>query len=906
MSYSIRILTVLIFISICSQGFAAPADSTLLVSVFCKETLAPLPYAQIRLYQKNYTVSGITNERGELVHRGNISLIDSLRVSMVGYQSVLRTYKGEHQVKVLLPVEDKLLPEVYVTAQETNVLQTTSTITREALTHIQPSSFTDIMALIPGHRSSDPNLSRINSIQLRVASGGGKDYATSSLGTAFIVDGATISSVANRQTTSTSVWQRGGLESIGLGVDMRSIPTDDIEQVEIIRGVPSVKYGNIVSGVVNIKRSIGSQDLATRIKNDLQSTLISVSKGWKHKENVSTLSLGYLSSNADPRTPFQSFRRINTSLRHRMWILQDEEKYLTWHQHIDLGTTIDNIKQDPEININPDDYFFSRNSNLSLAQKLTFSMTGKALKRLEIDFNASIAPQKIKKIETIITSSPLSVVTEKATGEHQGVFLPKRFLWETEVDGVPLSLNANLTSTWQIIRSLEITNGITFQFDKNIGKGERLASLDERGTKPRREQAPFRELPAIKMLSAYLEATHSIKLPLQMRLKMAYGLRLQSLIALGDIYTINNKPFIDPRANIQLDLPTLGKSPSAYRSSLHFAIGILTLMPTSAYLFSDPLYYDISELQYVDESSGTKLSRYKTYLFDRNNYKITPARNRKWEVRYVSTFKKWNLSIVYFQELMTNGFRSTNNVYPIEYNRYTYSPSLHQLSSEPIKSLALIRTTENGSATQKEGIEFTATSPRYSSTDIRLSINGAWLKTIYYNTLDVKEQGGGIVNGKEVSEVGIYTHEERKQTSILNTSCLMDIWLPNVGLSLSLGIESSWFIHEQNTYPDRIPKAYIDLSGQERPYTKESQKDPKLSQLIRQNSPYLDTGHNVPFASDINLKASKAFFNKQLLVALFVNRIWSYAPDYDNGGVTIRRVRKPYFGLELNYRLGAK
>ena len=35
---------------------------------------------------------------------------------------------------------------------------------------------------------------------------------------------------------------------------MRSISTDDIESVEVIRGIPSVEFGNLTSGVVNIKK----------------------------------------------------------------------------------------------------------------------------------------------------------------------------------------------------------------------------------------------------------------------------------------------------------------------------------------------------------------------------------------------------------------------------------------------------------------------------------------------------------------------------------------------------------------------------------------------------------------------------------------------------------------------------
>ena len=36
---------------------------------------------------------------------------------------------------------------------------------------------------------------------------------------------------------------------VSYGVDMREIPTDNIEKVEVVRGIPSVKYGELTSGL---------------------------------------------------------------------------------------------------------------------------------------------------------------------------------------------------------------------------------------------------------------------------------------------------------------------------------------------------------------------------------------------------------------------------------------------------------------------------------------------------------------------------------------------------------------------------------------------------------------------------------------------------------------------------------
>ena len=120
--------------------------------------------------------------------------------------------------------------------------------------HLQPSSFTDLMSLLPGGVTKDPEMGSVNRIDLRSASGmtQNDDYATAALGTAFVVDGVRLNTDADMQITPDA--NRTSRISTGKGVDMRSLSTDDIESVEIVRGIPSVEYGELTSGLVSIKR----------------------------------------------------------------------------------------------------------------------------------------------------------------------------------------------------------------------------------------------------------------------------------------------------------------------------------------------------------------------------------------------------------------------------------------------------------------------------------------------------------------------------------------------------------------------------------------------------------------------------------------------------------------------------
>ena len=111
---------------------------------------------------------------------------------------------------------------------------------------------------------------------MRAVSVSGDNYNTSSLGTRFLIDGVPVNNDANLQTTP--AYSNYGSSFVNAGVDMRTITTEDVESVEIIRGIPSVEYGDLTSGLVNIKRRKGGNDTRARFKADMKSKLFYLGK----------------------------------------------------------------------------------------------------------------------------------------------------------------------------------------------------------------------------------------------------------------------------------------------------------------------------------------------------------------------------------------------------------------------------------------------------------------------------------------------------------------------------------------------------------------------------------------------------------------------------------------------------
>ena len=111
-----------------------------------------------------------------------------------------------------------------------------------------------------------------------------------------------------------------GSSFVGAGVDMRSISTDNIKSVEIVRGIPSVEYGDLTSGLVKIERKQGGKEFEARFKADMSSYLLSIGKGFEWSRNKDrrwtfNADLSYLDTHNDPRNTRQNYKRLTGSVR---------------------------------------------------------------------------------------------------------------------------------------------------------------------------------------------------------------------------------------------------------------------------------------------------------------------------------------------------------------------------------------------------------------------------------------------------------------------------------------------------------------------------------------------------------------------------------------------------------------
>lgn len=239
-----------------------------------------------------------------------------LEFALLGYETlkVPVTVNGDVlNLGVELPISSLSLDAVVVTAKEGGEITSASKITKQTIEHIQPSSLTDVMQLLPGSVTENPSLTQVGALSIRDIG----HNAANAAGTALIVDGASFSNDANMQMLSTSTAMGGGESNVaataGSGVDARQVSTDNIESVEVIRGIPSVVYGDLTSGAVVVKTKAGVTPWEVRLKADPQLKQVSFGKGFSlgEKAGVMNFDADYAHAKNDVRTPASAYNRFN-------------------------------------------------------------------------------------------------------------------------------------------------------------------------------------------------------------------------------------------------------------------------------------------------------------------------------------------------------------------------------------------------------------------------------------------------------------------------------------------------------------------------------------------------------------------------------------------------------------------
>lgn len=809
------------------------------------------------------------------------------------------------------------LQEVVVTAQENHGLTSSSKIGADAIAHIQPSSIADILELLPGGSSSNPALGSPQIVNLRAAGSLPSDYVTSALGTQFSIDGKPLGNNANLQYTP--AWSNLGSNYVNLGTDMRTIGTEDIETVDVVRGIASVEHGDLTSGLIQIKRIKGGNDLRARFKSDMTSKLVYAGKGWEwggKERRTLNASVNFLDSRSDPRNVRQNYKRLTGSLRGGRTWAGGERFVHTLGGSFDYTGSFDDRKSDQdidEVDGRPAETYRSSYNRFQLGADYTLQAKENDSFFRTFSVNASLSYERdlIDRWKNVILSSETPISVSREPGEFDAIIVPTRYEATLQVDGRPLYAFVNAIARFQkgIHR---IKAGAEWNFDKNLGQGTLFDVTRPLSTTMSSRPRAYYDIPADNQLALFAE--ENLRFPLgPFALEGMAGLRMSMLLGADKTYAIQAKPYLDPRANLRLEMPQALLWGYKLESGLYGGVGVHSKFPTMEMLYPDTLYSDKLQMNYWPNERELRRINMLVYTIDPVNRSLGAARNVKWEIGADASWNGWTASVDYFVEDMTSGFRGGSEYIQLiskDYNEQaidkatlTGPPSLETTPYVLDTTLVSYGLSTNGSRTLKKGIEYTLATGRIPVINTRLTVNGAWFLTQYMNSQPEYQRPSSVINGKPYPYIGIYEKNDSYLYESFNTNFLFDTQVPRLGLIFSTSFQCTWFTGQQTMADDSRPVAYLDKNLERHPYTDESDADGILHQMVREFSSALLDYRRIPFLMNVNLKATKKLFKDRATVSLFVNRLFTLAPDYEVNGVVKRRSGTPYFGMELMLNL---
>lgn len=764
------------------------------------------------------------------VPKGKTKLIAEM-LGMIKEERVVDVKKSDNVIRIQMQEVHFGLNEVVVTAKRTTTgASTASSISRSAIEHLQATSLTGIMELLPGNAAVNPNLSSPGKISIRQI----QSDPLNSMGTSLIVNGSPVSNNANLQignTASSGSLNTDFTSTAGSGVDLRQISIDNVESVDVIRGIPSVEYGDLTSGVVIVNPKAGVYPIQLRAKLNPTLTQVSLGKGFKLGKEGGNLSIDadYAKSLQDERRPYQGYQRITANALYSKTFKHDVRAT------IGLGFISDLDAQ----KLDPSDLRYKRvrsseNQSYKFNTNIVWNAQKSFLKSIRFNFSADYSHQKgyfqelrgnfgymitTAMVDGTITSNQnqpiFDVHGNQITNQQQfdpnatTIFLPYEFLTKKTIDGKPLNIFAKITSSSYAKTGAfehKIIFGTDWKTDINFGKGVVFDPLfpPSAGVRMR----PYTDIPALNQFGLFLEENLKVTF-LKREFNLQAGLRMD-LIQPG---LKEQNIGLSPRFNASYDLiPDI--------LTLRGGWGITSKAPPLMYLYPDNAYYDFVNFDNIATTTAddpSRLSVITTKVYSTKNDKLKMARNNKAELGLDFTIKQFDFSFTAYSEKLTNGFSfglDINSFQLFEYIKYIDSNrpgTVPVLTKESVSNIVLsYQRPLNNKVNENRGLEFDMDFGQIKAIRTSFVFNGAYMQSrSYSDDVSYYQKSPDPLTGK-YKDIGVYASGDGSQYDRILTNLRIIHNIPKVKLLFSLSIQTIWMDRHKYLGIDNIhPIGYL-------------------------------------------------------------------------------------------------
>ena len=882
----------------------------------------------------------------------------TLQAVCLGYEPFEKSVNidGQNREYTIYMVQSTLaLEEVVVTAKENTNLSSSSKIESAALSHVQPTNLADVMQLVPGQITLNPDMSKSNQITIRDInrSSGSKLTAdpddNSAMGTAIIVDGTPVNNNANMQTLNTSV---GGTaqsySTAGQGVDLRKIPTDNIESVEVIRGIPSVEYGDLTTGAVLVKTKAGKSDLQAKVKSDPRIKQVALSKGFLlpgNKYGAVNIDADYTNALDDIRMPSKSYKRLTGQLGYSNTLFKSS-KPLSINLKLNYYSTLDDSKND--LDMLRVEILEEKEQNTGLKLFGKWSVHKPWLTNLSYNFSGDYTKQEIYEHKVANNQGVTSQPTAMVSGESVGSYLPNTYTSDLTIDGRPYNffgnIKTNTVGKYGKIRN-DFMTGAEWRSSGNNGEG-RIYDITRppNGASSTRPRA-FHDIPMSRDLALFMEDVMDVPLGSTL-LKSQFGLRYNNMLPKG-IFSTDGFISWEPRLNFTYRILDKEKQGLVKNLSLRFGYGLTSKNPTMIYMYPDKSYQDEISFNYYPSQLviTTKVTE------DVSNPDLKPITNTKYEAGLDMDLLGIKLSITGFNEKILNGFSWEKLYFVMDFNKWD---QLSGAGKQPVYSNGAITYQENGIIKTlpykqnhefhyyntpkntyeiyKKGIEYIFNFGRINSLKSSLIIDGAY----YYiskveDVLPYPILPGVSHLGEKFPYVSIMPGGKETIQQRLNSNFKITTHIPSIRMIVSTSAQVIWLDNTAHSWTykgsnvvytltgnnekvygdyDAADKIYVDPIGyldKQMLYhdwnSSNSFEAPFNFMVWNQKKEFFAT-ERFPISCLINLKLTKEIGNK-VQFSFFANNLFNQRPVVYlvRSDAYMRMNQTAYFGAELKLSL---
>lgn len=877
----------------------------------------------------------------------------TIQASCLGYAVYERRVVIARNVtgyKLMLDQLNLSLDEITVTASENTSLSSSSRIGSTALEHVQAASLSEVMQLVPGQITLNPDMSASNRLMIRDIN---KPLSKSSvdengtLGTAIFIDGTPVINDANLQVPNTG---GGGVaqefSTSGRGVDLRQIPTENIESVEVIRGIPSVQYGDLTTGAVLVKTKAGKSLWNVKMKADPKIKQTALSKGFLlpgSNRGAMNIDMDYTHAYDNPREPSKSYRRITGQLGYSNTFFR-ESTPLSINARISYYNTFDNEKNDPDML--KDEKIQEKEQSFNFKLYGSWMVNKPWLTNISYNFSGDFEKQTYDEYRLTSSSTNSVISTSTQGGESVGIILPSSYYSTMRIDGRPYNyfgmVKANLTRRYGRTDN-NVMVGVEWRTSGNKGDGKiydvTRPPSSVMSTRPR----AFSDIPENRQLALFIE--DKVKLPVgKTSLEVQAGLRYANMLPRG-LFSTDGFRILEPRVNLSYDL--IGKKGRDLLKdlSLRFGYGKTSKTPSMIYLYPDKKYMDEVSFNYYPD-----LIVLSTLLVEGGNPDLKPMTNNKYEVGMDLNIGGIRIMLTGFSELIENGFQYEKLMTAFTYKKWNslegvgrapfyQDGEIYYTENDQTVRLDYSNTTEfeyslypvNNYEVRKKGLEYVIDLGKIEALHSGVNISGAYYRI---SKLDAKipyaETIGVAYQGKKYPYAAVYPGNKGSHDQRMNTKFDLITHIPKLRMVTSVSTQVVW-LNKEKTYWgnskgiqayslgsnneklygqfEGVDKIYIDPEGfydMEMNYhswqDSYSFETPYSFMVKTYDSDFFDTDSQ-PVVWQVNLKLTKEIGNRTTL-AFFANNIFNHMPVYRTwSGSTQRLNEKAYFGAELKFNL---